>query len=325
MQSVSSEVGHVLATNCILQYRPKTMKVEFIGKPSDSATAKDIVMKLIANIGIGGACGYVIEYVGDAIKNMSMEERMTVCNMSIECGARAGLISPDEKTFAYLKGKKYAPTDFNNAVTKWKTFRSDENATYDKSITVDIDNLEPMVTWGINPQHAVSISDKVPTLKEIPTHQHALAKQAYSYTKFSANETVLGKDIQWAFVGSCTNGRIEDMRAVAEVLNGHVISKNVTMYIVPGSEQVRSLAIAEGLDKIFDQSGAQFRMPGCSMCLAMNDDKVPEGMRCISTSNRNFIGRQGKGSITHLASPQTVAASAIMGKICSVNELSKDL
>ncbi|MEY8702850.1 3-isopropylmalate dehydratase large subunit [Francisella philomiragia] len=323
----TSEVGHVLATNCILQYRPKTMKVEFVGKPSKSATAKDIIMKLIANIGIGGAGGYVIEYVGQAIKDMTMEERMTLCNMSIECGARAGLVSPDEKTFSYLKGKKYAPqgNDFDKSVEYWNSFISDENAHYDKTIKVDIEGLEPMVTWGINPQHAISISAKIPSLKDIPTHQHKLAQQAYDYTKFNANDDILGKEIQWAFVGSCTNGRIEDMRAVANVLKGRKVAKNVTMYIVPGSEQVRNIAITEGLDKIFADAGAEFRMPGCSMCLAMNDDKVPEGQRCISTSNRNFIGRQGKGSITHLASPQTVAASAVMGKICSVDKLDKEL
>ncbi|QLE78207.1 3-isopropylmalate dehydratase large subunit [Francisella sp. Scap27] len=323
----TSEVGHVLATNCILQYRPKTMKVEFVGKPSKFATAKDIVMKLIANIGIGGAGGYVIEYTGDVISDMSIEERMTLCNMSIECGARAGLVAPDQKTFDYLEGKKYAPKDedFAIAVEKWKSFRSDENAHYDKTIKVDVENLEPMVTWGINPQHAIKISEKIPTLESIPAHQQKLAQQAYSYTKFSADEDIFGKEIQWAFVGSCTNGRIEDMRAVAKVLDGRKVSTDVTMYIVPGSEQVRNIAIAEGLDKIFNSAGAQFRMPGCSMCLAMNEDKVPAGERCISTSNRNFIGRQGKGSITHLASPQTVAASAIMGKICSVDKLNKEL
>lgn len=323
----TSEVGHVLATNCILQYRPKTMKVEFIGKSSEQATAKDIIMKLIANIGIGGAGGYVIEYVGQAIKDMSMEERMTLCNMSIECGARAGLVSPDEKTFDYLKGKKYAPqgNNFDKAIEYWNSFISDENAYYDKTIKVDIEGLEPMVTWGINPQHAISISAKIPSLKDIPTHQHKLAQQAYDYTKFNADENIFGKEIQWAFVGSCTNGRIEDMRAVAKVLKGKKVADNVTMYIVPGSEQVRNIAISEGLDKVFADAGAEFRMPGCSMCLAMNDDKVPEGQRCISTSNRNFIGRQGKGSITHLASPQTVAASAIMGKICSVDKLNKEL
>ncbi|MED7819148.1 MULTISPECIES: 3-isopropylmalate dehydratase large subunit [unclassified Francisella] len=319
----TSEIGHVLATNCILQYRPKTMKVEFVGKPSKLATAKDIVMKLIANIGIGGAGGHVIEYTGQAVKNMTMEERMTLCNMSIECGARAGLVAPDKKTFDYLRGKKYAPQDaeFDKAIEEWKKLESDTNAHFDKHIKVDIENLGPMVTWGINPQHAINISAKIPNLKDIPSHQHKLAQQAYDYTKFNADEDILGKEIQWAFVGSCTNGRIEDMRAVAEVLKGRRVSKNVTMYIVPGSEQVRKIAIEEGLDKIFTDAGADFRMPGCSMCLAMNDDKVPAGQRCISTSNRNFIGRQGKGSITHLASPQTVAASAVMGKICSVDKL----
>jgi 3-isopropylmalate/(R)-2-methylmalate dehydratase large subunit len=319
----TSEIGHVLATNCILQYRPKTMKVEFVGKPSELATAKDIVMKLIAQIGIGGAGGYIIEYTGEVVKNMSMEERMTLCNMSIECGARAGLVSPDEKTFNYLRGKKYAPqgADFDKALDSWKSLKTDKGASYDKYVEVDVANLGPMVTWGINPQHAIKISAKIPNLKDIPTHQHKLAQQAYSYTKFNADEDILGKEIQWAFVGSCTNGRIEDMRAVAEVLKGRKVAKNVTMYIVPGSEQVRKIAIEEGLDKIFTDAGADFRMPGCSMCLAMNDDKVPAGQRCISTSNRNFIGRQGKGSITHLASPQTVAASAVMGKICSVDKL----
>ena len=322
----TSEVGHVLATNCILQYRPKTMKVEFIGTPGKNATAKDIIIRLIAEIGIGGGAGHVIEYTGQAITDMSMEERMTLCNMSIECGARAGLIAPDKKTFDYLKGKKYAPQgdDFDKAVEKWQSIVSDSNANYDKVLTIDIESLQPMITWGINPQHAIKVTDKIPSLKDVPAHQQKLAQQAYEYTNFSEKENVLGKEIQWAFIGSCTNGRIEDMREVAKVLKGSKIAKNVTMYIVPGSEQVRNMAIDEGLDKIFKDAGADFRMPGCSMCLAMNDDKVPAGQRCISSSNRNFIGRQGKGSITHLASPQTVAASAIMGKICSVEQLNKE-
>ncbi|WP_119328193.1 3-isopropylmalate dehydratase large subunit [Cysteiniphilum halobium] len=322
----TSEVGHVMATNCILQYRPKTMKVHFKGKPSNYATAKDIVMKLIAEIGIGGASGYVIEYTGDAIKALSMEARMTLCNMSIECGARAGLIAPDETTFDYLKGRKYAPDAerWETMVSKWYALKSDKDASYDKVIEIDIEGLQAMVTWGINPQHAVAINALIPSLESIPKHQQKLAQEAYRYTKFSENEAVLGKAIQWAFVGSCTNGRIEDMRAAADVLKGRKIAQGVTMYIVPGSEQVRAQAIAEGLDKIFIEAGAEFRMPGCSMCLAMNDDKVPAGQRCISTSNRNFIGRQGTGSITHLASPQTVAASAIKGAICSVAQLEEE-
>lgn len=322
----TSEVGHVMATNCILQYRPKTMQVRFKGMPSSYATAKDVVMKLIAEIGIGGASGFVIEYSGDAITALSMEARMTLCNMSIECGARAGLIAPDEITFNYLKGRKYAPKTENweSMLNNWRALKSDENASYDKVIEIDIENLQPMVTWGINPQHAVAIDELIPSLASIPKHQQKLAEEAYRYTGFSENEAVLGKAIQWAFVGSCTNGRIEDMRAAAGVLKGHKIASGVTMYIVPGSEKVRAQAIAEGLDKRCIAAGAEFRMPGCSMCLAMNDDKVPAGQRCISTSNRNFIGRQGTGSITHLASPQTVAASAIKGAICSVAHLEKE-
>ncbi|TNF69342.1 MAG: 3-isopropylmalate dehydratase large subunit [Gammaproteobacteria bacterium] len=319
----TSEVGHVLATNCILQKRPKTMKVEFKGIPSKHTSAKDVIMKLIATIGIGGASGYVIEYTGAVIDSMSMEGRMTLCNMSIECGARAGLIAPDEKTFAHIKGRKYGPetAQWDEIVSQWKQLKSDPDASYDKIISIDINALEPMVTWGINPQHATSITDKIPQLSTIKKNQQKLAQEAYNYTQFAENEVISEKSIQWAFVGSCTNGRIEDLRQVAGILKGRKVSSHVTMYIVPGSEQVRNQAISEGLDKIFTQAGAQFRMPGCSMCLAMNEDKVPKGERCISTSNRNFIGRQGSGSITHLASPETVASSAVMGKISSYQML----
>ncbi|MCF6766785.1 3-isopropylmalate dehydratase large subunit [Thiotrichales bacterium 19S11-10] len=319
----TSEVAHVLATNCILQKRPKTMKVEFIGKPSAKATSKDIIMKLISTIGIGGATGHIIEYTGQVISDMSMEGRMTLCNMSIECGARAGLVAPDDKTFAYIKGKEYAPTEANwdKEVQSWGELQSDVNATYDQTITIDVENLGPMVTWGINPQHAVKITDKIPTLSSIKASQKKLAQQAYEYTKFNEDDVITDKEIQWAFVGSCTNGRIEDLRQVADVLRDRKVAEHVTMYIVPGSETVRHQAIEEGLDQVFTQAGAQFRMPGCSMCLAMNEDKVPAGERCVSTSNRNFIGRQGAGSITHLASPETVAASAIMGKISSIDML----
>ncbi|MCF6764813.1 3-isopropylmalate dehydratase large subunit [Thiotrichales bacterium 19S3-7] len=319
----TSEVAHVLATNCILQKRPKTMKVAFNGIPSKHVSSKDIIMKLIATIGIGGASGHVIEYTGKVIESMSMESRMTLCNMSIECGARAGLIAPDEKTFAYIKGRKYAPDErrFSTYLNQWQALKSDQDATYDEIITIDISKLEPMVTWGINPQHATVIGDKIPKLSTINKNQQKLAQEAYQYTKFSEDEVISDKLIQWAFVGSCTNGRIEDLRAVADILKDRKIASHVTMYIVPGSEQVRNQAISEGLDKIFIQAGAEFRMPGCSMCLAMNEDKVPKGERCISTSNRNFIGRQGSGSITHLASPQTVAASAVAGKISSYQML----
>jgi 3-isopropylmalate/(R)-2-methylmalate dehydratase large subunit len=315
----TSEVGHVLATGCILQFKPKTMKVEFKGRFRPGVFAKDAVLALIAEIGIGGANGHIIEYVGDAVSNMTMEERMTVCNMSIECGARAGLISPDQTTFAYIKGRKYAPKgdDWDASVNYWESFIGDSGCRYDQEVVIDLDNLHPMITWGTNPGQAIAINKKIPTLSEFPEEKRAGAKRALEYTHLHDGMAVEGVGIDWAFVGSCTNGRIEDLRIAAEILKGKKIAANVTMYVVPGSEGVRAQAQDEGLDKIFEAAGAQFRMPGCSMCLAMNDDKVPPGKRCVSTSNRNFVGRQGPDSITHLASPATVAASALAGKIVS--------
>lgn len=313
----TSEVAHVLATGCILQTKPKTMKVEFLGKLSKQITAKDLIMKLIATIGISGATGHIIEYVGEAIQTLSMEARMTLCNMSIECGARAGLIAPDETTFNYLQGRLFSPKNmaWDEKVVFWRSLKSDENAQYDKIIRIEIQNLKPMVTWGINPEQAIAVDETIPTLDDLPLTHLAMAKQAYNYTQLNPGELIQGKKIDWAFIGSCTNGRIEDLRAVAAILKNRKIADHVTMYIVPGSESVLAAAMQEGLDKIFRDAGADFRMPGCSMCLAMNEDKVPPGARCISSSNRNFIGRQGVGSITHLASPNTVAASAIAGWI----------
>ncbi|OGT63935.1 MAG: 3-isopropylmalate dehydratase large subunit [Gammaproteobacteria bacterium RIFCSPHIGHO2_12_FULL_45_9] len=311
----TSEVAHVLATGAILQYKPKTMKVEFNGMLPAGITAKDVIMKLIATIGVGGAKGHIIEYVGEAIRAMSMEARMTICNMSIECGARAGLIAPDETTFAYLKGRPYAPTEtgWESAVKAWREWVSDSGCTYDHVVEMNVSALRPMVTWGINPEQAIGIDDCIPQIDN--------GEQAYAYTKLTAGQPIRNQPIQWAFVGSCTNGRIEDLRLAARVLQGKHVAAGVTMYVVPGSEQVMQQAILEGLDQIFIAAGAQFRMPGCSMCLAMNADKVPPGARCISTSNRNFIGRQGPGSITHLASPATVAASAIKGMITCVEDV----
>ncbi|MDF3055384.1 MAG: leuC [Gammaproteobacteria bacterium] len=315
----TSEVGHVLATGCILQYKPKTMRVNFTGQIKQNITAKDIIMKLISMIGIGGGKGYIIEYTGEVIRNLSMEARMTLCNMSIECGARAGLVAPDQITYDYLKERPYAPKGdaWSQAVEAWEQLKSDLNCVYDQEIDIDISELTPMVSWGINPEQAIGIEDTIPRLEELPQTHQGMAKQAYEYTKLQPGEAIKGKKIEWAFIGSCTNGRIEDLRAAAEVLKGHKIAKHVTLYVVPGSEKVLAQAKAEGLDKIFEAAGADFRMPGCSMCLAMNEDKVPPGARCISTSNRNFMGRQGPGSITHLASPRTVAASAVAGYITS--------
>jgi 3-isopropylmalate/(R)-2-methylmalate dehydratase large subunit len=311
----TSEVGHVLATGAILQSKPKTMRVEFEGELSNEVTSKDVVMKLIATIGVGGAKGHIIEYTGKSIQAMSMEARMTLCNMSIECGARAGLVAPDKTTFAFLKDRAYAPkeAEWESAVADWKNLQSDAGCHYDKVVTIDIANLKPMVTWGINPEQAVSIDETIPDIER--------PGQAYSYTQLKAGQPVKGIQINWAFIGSCTNGRIEDLRLAASVLKGNKIAGHVTLYVVPGSEKVRQQAIEEGLAEVFESAGADFRMPGCSMCLAMNEDKVPPGQRCISTSNRNFIGRQGPGSITHLASPATVAASAVRGFICSAQEV----
>ena len=311
----TSEVAHVLATGCLLQQEPKSMRVDFRGKFRKGVFAKDAILRLIAEIGIGGATGHVIEYTGEAIRAMSMEERMTVCNMSIECGARGGLIAPDETTYKYIRGKEYAPKEFDAAVEYWKSFCSDEGAKYDREIIIDLDELRPMITWGTNPGQGAQITEAAGT--GIAGGDTASRERALQYAKLKDGQPLSGVPVDWAFVGSCTNGRIEDLRIAARVLHGKKVHNRVTFYVVPGSEAVRAQAIAEGLDKIFTEAGAQFRMPGCSLCLAMNDDKVPEGLRCISSSNRNFVGRQGPGSITHLASPATVAASAINGCITS--------
>jgi 3-isopropylmalate/(R)-2-methylmalate dehydratase large subunit len=313
----TSEVGHVMATGSILQRKSKTMKVSFEGTFMPGVSAKDAILRLIAEIGISGANGHVIEYCGSAIAAMSMEERMTMCNMSIECGARAGLISPDDTTISYLKGRRYAPRDedWERAEAHWRSFATDAGATYDREILIDVDSLTPMVTWGTNPEQAISIDQSVPTMDSLPLTHRAVAAQALAYTNLKEGEPIRGVKVNWAFIGSCTNGRIEDLRAAASVMKGHKAHPDVIMYVVPGSEAVSAQAEREGLREIFEAAGAHFRMPGCSMCLGMNDDKVPAGQRCISTSNRNFIGRQGEGSITHLASPGTVAASAVTGCI----------
>jgi 3-isopropylmalate/(R)-2-methylmalate dehydratase large subunit len=313
----TSEVGHVLATGCLLQKKPKTMKVKFKGKLKSGVYAKDAVMKLIAEIGIGGANGFVIEYTGDLIRQMSMSERMTVCNMSIECGARAGLIAPDETTFEYLQNKEKAPSKSNwdKSIIKWKTFCSDPKSSYDQEITIEVSNLDPMITWGTNPEQVIEITKNIPKIKDLPLTHQKVAQDALDYVQLKEGESLVGIPIDWAFVGSCTNGRIEDLRIAANILKGKQVNSQVTFYIVPGSELVYKQAVTEGLDKIFTTAGANFRQPGCSLCLAMNDDKVPAGKRCLSSSNRNFVGRQGTGSFTHLASPATVAISSLAGKI----------
>ncbi|MFC3192900.1 3-isopropylmalate dehydratase large subunit [Marinicella sediminis] len=306
----TSTLAHVMATGALLMNRPGIMQVAFHGELPQGVYAKDMILRLIADIGIDGATGHVIEYTGQAVRDLSMEQRMTLCNMSIECGAVAGLVAPDETTFRYLKGRPYAPPDaqWQQAVEHWQSRASDPGCGYDKTVTVDIRQLTPMISWGTNPEQSIAIDQRIPNG---PGSDQA----ALNYVGLKEAQSLTGVPVDWAFVGSCTNGRIEDLRVVASILNQKTIAPHVTMYVVPGSEAVRQQAIEEGLDQIITRAGADFRMPGCSMCLGMNDDQVPAGARCISTTNRNFIGRQGTGSITHLASPATVAMSAVAGHI----------
>lgn len=312
----TSQVSHVMATQCLLLEKPKTMKVLFRGVPSKYFSAKDAILALIQKIGIQGGTGYAIEFCGEFIKNCSMEERMTICNMAIECGAKSGLISPDETTFQYLENKQHTPKNFETKKSEWLSLSSTKDATYDSIVEIDIQNMLPLVTWGTNPEQSVQINENIPDPEDFTDEAKCLAaKKALQYTKLNANTPIEGTSIDYVFIGSCTNGRIEDMRTAASVIKGQKVKKSVTAYIVPGSEAVKTQCEKEGLDKIFLEAGADFRMPGCSMCLAMNGDLVPPEKRCASTSNRNFVGRQGPSSITHLMSPKMAALAAITGKI----------
>ncbi|MCX6735213.1 MAG: 3-isopropylmalate dehydratase large subunit [Candidatus Peregrinibacteria bacterium] len=310
----TTEVGHVMATGCLLQEKPKTMKVNFIGKIGECVTAKDLILKLISQIGVAGARGHVIEYTGEVVRKMSMDERMTICNMSIECGARAGLIAPDEVTFEYLKGRECAPKGekWAQALQYWSSLVSDVDAEYDNVVEVNVDEMAPMVTWGFNPGQGIEVSEVIPENADV---------QALDYVRLEAGQKIEGVPVNYVFIGSCTNARLSDLREAARIFKGRKVADGVIVYVVPGSESVREAAIKEGLDKVFTDAGADFRNPGCSMCLAMNEDKVPEGKRCASTSNRNFVGRQGKGAITHLMSPIMAAAAAVTGKITDVRKL----
>ena len=320
----TSEVEHVLATQCLLQKQPKSFKVEFEGELGPGVGAKDLILALIAEIGIGGATGHVLEYTGDAIRQLSMEERMTVCNMSIEAGARAGMIAPDETTFEYLAGKEYAPKGeaWEAALADWKTLCSDEGAVYDTEIKIDVSELAPMVTYGTNPGMGVEIDKPVPepSTASTPDQQQAMEK-ALAYMGLEPGKSLLGQPIDVVFLGSCTNSRITDLRQAAAVMKGKKVAENVRMLVVPGSKQVKRQAEAEGLDQIFKSAGAEWREPGCSMCIAMNGDQLEPGQYAVSTSNRNFEGRQGKGGRTFLASPLTAAASAVSGKIADARRM----
>jgi 3-isopropylmalate/(R)-2-methylmalate dehydratase large subunit len=318
----TSEVEHVLATQCLLQRPSKTFSVRVDGTLKNGVTAKDIILNLLSKIGIGGATGCVIEYSGSSIRALSIEERMTVCNMSIEGGARAGLIAPDDKTYQYISGRNFAPKDFDAAVARWKTLPTDDGATYDREIAIDANTLEPMITFGTNPGMGIAISALVPDPGGIsdPQERETL-KKALHYMDLAAGKPLLGHAVNVVFIGSCTNSRISDLRAAAGVFKGRKVNPNVRVMVVPGSQQVKAQAQAEGLDQIFRDAGADWREAGCSMCIAMNGDQLQPGEYSVSTSNRNFEGRQGKGGRTFLASPLTAAASAITGVITDVRTL----
>jgi len=317
----TSEVEHVMATQTLIQTPAKTMRINVKGALSEHLTAKDLVLHIIGILGTAGGTGYVIEYTGDAIRALSMEGRMTVCNMSIEAGARAGLIAADDITFNYLKGLPMSPSgdDWDKAVAYWKTLPTDQGATYDKEITIDISNIVPTVTWGTSPEDTVSITGTVPT-SDTAKDATAFAR-ALEYMDLSEGQKITDIKIDKVFIGSCTNGRIEDIRAVAEIAKTHKVANNVYAMVVPGSGLVKSQAEAEGLDKILTQAGFDWREPGCSMCLAMNADRLEPGERCASTSNRNFEGRQGRGGRTHLMSPAMAAGAAVTGYLTDIRYL----
>jgi 3-isopropylmalate/(R)-2-methylmalate dehydratase large subunit len=310
----TSEVEMVLATQCLMQYKPKRMRITIDGTLGKGVTSKDIILYLISKLTAGGGTGYFIEYAGSAIRSLSMESRMTICNMSIEMGARGGLIAPDETTFEYIKDREYAPkgNDFDNAVTEWRKLYSDKDAVFEADLHFNAADIRPMITYGTNPGMGIAIDSNVPADE---TNVKAL-----EYMGFQAGEKLIGKPVSYVFIGSCTNGRIEDLRQFASVVKGKKKADNITCWIVPGSKQVEKQAIAEGIKDILEEAGFELRQPGCSACLAMNEDKIPKGKYCISTSNRNFEGRQGPGSRTLLASPLTAAVAAITGKITDVRD-----
>ncbi|MBV9503992.1 MAG: 3-isopropylmalate dehydratase large subunit [Acidobacteriia bacterium] len=320
----TSEIEHVLATQCLLQRRSKTFQVRVDGALKNGVSAKDIILALIAKIGIGGGTGCIIEYTGSAIRALSMEERMTVCNMTIEGGARAGMVAPDETTFAYLQGRPYAPkgADWDAAVARWKQLPSDEGAAYDRTVTIDAEALEPMITFGTNPGMGVAINAPLPQPGQMadPGEREAL-EQALTYMGLEGGKPLVGHPVNVVFIGSCTNSRISDLRTAASLLKGRKVNPKVRVLVVPGSQEVKRQAVAEGLPEIFRAAGAEWREPGCSMCIAMNGDFVSPGEYSVSTSNRNFEGRQGKGARTLLASPLTAAASAITGVVTDVRTL----
>ena len=313
----TSEVEMVMASQCILQARPKTMRIRMEGVLGKGVTAKDVALYIMSKVTTSGATGYFIEYAGSTIRSLTMEGRLTLCNLSIEMGARGGMIAPDEITFAYLKGREHSPSgeDWDKAIAYWKTLKSEEDAIFDKELLFDAADVEPMITYGTNPGMGMGITSHIPTTEGMSEVEKSSFDKAMHYMGFEAGETLLGKKIDYVFLGSCTNGRIEDFRAFASVVKGRKKAEHVVAWFVPGSWMVDAQIREEGLDKVFEEAGFQLRQPGCSACLAMNDDKIPAGKYAVSTSNRNFEGRQGPGARTILAGPLVAAAAAITGEI----------
>ena len=322
----SSELTHVLATQALIQRRPKTMRVKFEGKLSLGVTAKDLILALIGHIGAAGGTGYAVEYAGSAIREMPVEGRLTICNLSIELGAKMGMIAPDEKTYDYLRGRPYAPQGamWEQAVEAWRELPSDADAGFDQEVLIDVTKIIPQVTWGISPEHVIGVDGRIPDPQAIgdPARRAAL-ETALDYMGLKPGALIAGTPVDWVFIGSCTNSRLSDLRAAAEVARGRKVAPGVRAWIVPGSETVKREAVAEGLDRIFIDAGFEWREPGCSMCLAANGETVAPGQRSVSTSNRNFVGRQGPRARTHLASPASAAAAAIAGAIADVRMLER--
>jgi 3-isopropylmalate/(R)-2-methylmalate dehydratase large subunit len=322
----SSELAHVLATQALIQRRPKTMRVKFEGRMSAGVTAKDLILALIGHVGAAGGTGYAVEYAGNAVREMGIEGRLTICNLSIELGAKMGMIAPDQKTYDYIRGRRYAPKGemWDRAMASWRQLPSDANAVFDREVTIDVAKIIPQVTWGISPEHVVGVDGHVPNPAEItdPARRTAI-ETAIDYMGLKPGAPIMGTPVDWVFIGSCTNSRLSDLRAAAAIARGRKVAPGVRAWVVPGSETVKREAVAEGLDKLFMEAGFEWREPGCSMCLAANGEVVAPGQRSVSTSNRNFIGRQGPRARTHLASPAMAAAAAISGAIADVRTMER--
>ncbi len=313
----TSEVEMALASQCILQSKPKSMRINVEGKLKPGVCSKDIILYIISKLGTGGGTGYFVEFAGEAIRSLSMEARMTICNMSIEMGARGGMIAPDQTTFDYLKGREFAPQgeEWKKAVERWSKLRSDDNAVFDKEITFNAADIDPMITYGTNPGMGIAVNGEIPSSATMDAASKASYTKALNYMDFAEGDKMIGKRVDYVFLGSCTNGRIEDLRAFAGFVKGRKKAGNITAWIVPGSKEVERMAIEEGLRDILEEAGFELRQPGCSACLAMNEDKIPAGKYCVATSNRNFEGRQGPEARTLLAGPLVAAAAAVTGVI----------